>query len=76
MEKSYHDGMLDISLVEDIEVKISQLHPSLLPVLHVNTKKGCVLRICMIMGEITIEDLRNDNKKDSICDSEPKEQIL
>ena len=76
MKKSYHDGMLDISLVEDIQVKISQLHPNMLPVLHVNTRKGCVLRICMIRGEIIIEDLRNDNKKDSICDNESKEEIL
>lgn len=56
MEKSFHDGSLDISMVEDVEILISQLHPSMLPVLHVNTKEGCQLRICMIGGNITFSD--------------------
>jgi hypothetical protein len=60
--KSFHDGMMDVTHCLDIEITVSQLGPNMKPVLHVNTKDGCLFRVCMIMGQITIKDSTSREK--------------
>jgi hypothetical protein len=60
----YDAGMLDITGCEDVQIQVTESHDGNL-VLHVNTKDGCVLRICKITGEVDV-DVDNPTKMEYI----------
>jgi hypothetical protein len=46
-------GMLDVTGAKGVEIVVSR-HPDGAQVIHVNTEKGCKLRICRIEGDVTL----------------------
>ncbi len=57
---SYEDGMLDITGADEVEITIGDPigGGARGSVIHVNMRRGCVLRICRVVGGVNIIDQR------------------